>query len=230
MAKEIQEQAGTYTTASAVSMYRLVSLDSSGTVAHTGVGASPFGVAVRDAASGDPVGVRFVNAPGTFKLVAAGAITRGAQIFSAAAGKVSATQEGMPRGIALEAAAADGDVIECAMMQRSALMPVINKTADASIVEAESGCVFSNLGASGTITLSLPTGVAAGTHFYFVVSAAQRIQIDPGASDAIYAAGAKQADGKYYWADDEAESILLVANSANDWYALFEKGTWTIEP
>ena len=56
--------------------------------------------------------VRLRNGGGTGKLIASAAITAGAAIYGAASGKVSATASGSAIGIAIEAAAADGDVIE----------------------------------------------------------------------------------------------------------------------
>jgi len=58
----------------------------------------------------------------TQKAVAAAAITAGAKVFTAAGGKVSVSAStGRSCGIALEAAGADGDVIE--------ILPVIGETA-----------------------------------------------------------------------------------------------------
>lgn len=57
--------------------------------------------------------VRLRTAQGTAKMVADAAVTLGATVFTRAAGKVGATAVGsFIIGVALEAAAADGDVIE----------------------------------------------------------------------------------------------------------------------
>ena len=57
--------------------------------------------------------VRLTTAQGTQKMVANGAIAAGSKVFTAAAGKVGPTAPGsFVRGIAMTAAAADGDVIE----------------------------------------------------------------------------------------------------------------------
>lgn len=65
-------------------------------------------------ASGEPKAVRLRTACGTIKMVANGAITQGANVFTAASGKISATAGSTSYliGQALEAAGADGDVIE----------------------------------------------------------------------------------------------------------------------
>jgi hypothetical protein len=63
-------------------------------------------------ASGDQVGVRLRTAVGTRPMVAAGAIAAGAYVYGAAAGKVNDVVGGVFVGVALEAATADGDIIE----------------------------------------------------------------------------------------------------------------------
>jgi len=49
---------------------------------------------------------------GTSKMTADGVVTAGAAVYPATDGKVSATVNGEPDGSALEAAGADGDIIE----------------------------------------------------------------------------------------------------------------------
>lgn len=64
-------------------------------------------------ASGDMLAVRARNVPGSRKMVANAAIAAGAEVFTAALGKVGAHANGsFSEGIALTAAAADGEIIE----------------------------------------------------------------------------------------------------------------------
>lgn len=65
-------------------------------------------------ADGDMRSVRLRTANGTTKYVAASAITAGADVYTAASGKVNDTAASTSYllGTALEAATADGDVIE----------------------------------------------------------------------------------------------------------------------
>jgi hypothetical protein len=102
-------------------------------------------------------------------------------------------------------------------------------TASDTLTKEESGSVHTNLGAAGAITLTLPQDATAGCYFDFVVMTAQALRIDPGAAGAIYINGAKQTDDKYIWADDEAESVMLVADGNGDWIALYAVGTWGVE-
>lgn len=67
-------------------------------------------------ADGDVRSVRLRNATGTRKMVANAAIAVGAQVFTAASGKVGASASTAYReGIALTATGADGEIIEVAM-------------------------------------------------------------------------------------------------------------------
>jgi len=102
-------------------------------------------------------------------------------------------------------------------------------TADDTLTHAESNSVHSNLGASGTVVLTLPQDATAGTKFYFVVGAAFELRVDPGAAGAIYVNGAKQTDNYYITANAINESVMLVADGNGDWLALFTTGTWTVE-
>lgn len=100
-----------------VSIHRLVKL-SSGTAVHNTATSTdePVGVAQRAGVSGDRRAVSDIKKGGTQKVTAAGAISKGADIYAAAAGKVQALPAGAGTyrkvGIALEAATADDDVIE----------------------------------------------------------------------------------------------------------------------
>lgn len=64
--------------------------------------------------SGDSVSVTLRTKQGTTQYIASGAITAGADVFTDANGKISATQApgSFHLGTALEAAAADGDIVE----------------------------------------------------------------------------------------------------------------------
>lgn len=73
-----------------------------------------IGVTMQAGVSGDVVSVAYVNKQGTHKAIAASSITLGAKVHTAASGKVNDTQAtgSFLRGLAMEAANADGDIIE----------------------------------------------------------------------------------------------------------------------
>lgn len=107
----------TFTAGAAVSGKRLVKL-SSGKVVHNTATATddPIGVSHYGVADTESVAVRLINDNGTFEVTAAGAFAVDADVYAAADGKVQALPVGAGTyrriGKAIEAAAADGDIVE----------------------------------------------------------------------------------------------------------------------
>jgi len=100
----------------AVAKYLRVKLLSTGKFDVAGIADSEIGTLEEASfAAGDMRSVRLRSAEGTRKMVASGAITLGAAVYADASGKISATASGFHVGIALEAAAANNDVIEVLM-------------------------------------------------------------------------------------------------------------------
>lgn len=112
----------TYTTAEAINDFRRVKLDgqSSKTVVYADAGEPDIGTAYdvtlaangASRASGDRVALMPPTAWTTVKMVASVAIEIHATVYPAADGKVTDIPTGLARGVALEAASADGSVIE----------------------------------------------------------------------------------------------------------------------
>ncbi len=100
-------------------------------------------------------------------------------------------------------------------------------TADDTLTAAESGSVHTNLGATGTVTLTLPASAPQGTVFTFAVQAAQELRIDPGTA-AIRDDSGQTAD-KYKSADAIGECLTVIADSNGDWATIAKNGTWTEE-
>lgn len=100
-------------------------------------------------------------------------------------------------------------------------------TADDTLTAAESGSVHTNLGASATVTLTLPTSAPAGTVFSFAVQAAQQLRIDPGTA-AIRDDSGQTAD-KYKSASTIGASLIVIADSAGNWATIAKNGTWSEE-
>ena len=97
---------------------RLVKLSSGEVVYNTATATDDY-IGVNDYAVSDDDNacVILANQGGSVELTAAGAITAGARIYAAADGKVQALPEAAATyrliGIAIAAATADGDIIEC---------------------------------------------------------------------------------------------------------------------
>jgi hypothetical protein len=100
-------------------------------------------------------------------------------------------------------------------------------TGNDTLTAAESGSVHTNLGAAGTITLTLPASAPAGTVFTFAVQAAQQLRIEPEAATIRDDSG--QTAGKYKVADAIGESLTLTADSNGNWVTIAKNGTWTEE-
>lgn len=116
MSQIVEAATKTFTAGGALSQFARVKL-SSGVLAAAGVGASDDGVEIGVVeyptfASGDVATVRLRSSMGTTKMIAAGAIAAGVAVYGAASGKISTTVSGGITGISMEAAGADGDVIE----------------------------------------------------------------------------------------------------------------------
>ena len=100
-------------------------------------------------------------------------------------------------------------------------------TSDDTLMEAESGSVHTNLGATGVVKLTLPASASAGTAFTFAVQAAQELRIDPGSATIRDDSG--QTADKYKSADAIGECLDLIADDNGDWVTIAKSGTWAEE-
>lgn len=113
MSQHVETNTKTFTAGAAIAKYLRVKL-SNGKLAVAGIADREIGT-MEDAsfADLDVRAVRLVSASGTCKVVASAAISAGALVYTAASGKVGpSASTAYVIGTALEAAAADGDVIE----------------------------------------------------------------------------------------------------------------------
>lgn len=101
---------GTITLSATVSQFaRVTAAGAAASATQQDVGTAQVG-----GVSGDDVAIAYANKQGTTKMIAATDVSVGAKVFTAASGKVSKTQAtgSFLAGIAMEAAAADGNIIE----------------------------------------------------------------------------------------------------------------------
>lgn len=98
-----------YVAAAALTRGQRVKL-SSGQAAVAGAGEEGIGTARQSCDSGSHASI-LLDHP-TREMIAAGAISAGANVYAAATGRVSATISGRRQGIALEAATTAGDYLE----------------------------------------------------------------------------------------------------------------------
>jgi len=100
-------------------------------------------------------------------------------------------------------------------------------TSDDTLTAAESGSVHNNLGATGTVALTLPASAPEGTVFIFAVQAAQELRIDPGTATIRDDSG--QTANKYKSANVIGACLTVVADSNGDWVTIAKNGTWNEE-
>lgn len=150
----------TFIASEAIARYLRVKL-SSGETAIAAATDEDIGVAEKEAyADADLHAVRLRTASGTCKMVASAAITNGATVYGAAAGKVSATPNGNVRGIALEAAAGDGSIFEVlAIGVAEAVGEIL--VATETLTRGDDGKTFF-LDAATEFTTKLPAAAVAG--------------------------------------------------------------------
>jgi hypothetical protein len=164
--------------------------------------------------------------------IAAGAISQFADVYRAASGKLSATPNGQRWGIALEAAAADGDQFAVLHLPGEAQARLVEAhTADDTLTAAEMyGSIHTSVGATGTVVLALPAAVV-GMHGQFRVGAAQELRLDPNGTEKISlpSTGVPGAAGKYLTANADGETVALVCTKAGEWSVMGYTGTWTAE-
>jgi hypothetical protein len=112
MSQQVESRTRTFAAGAALAQYRFVHL-SAGVLAYGAADSTDVvgSLARPSLAANDLVPVDLIGCQGTRKVVALTLINLGAACYAAANGKVAATGTVL-RGIALEAAAADGDVIE----------------------------------------------------------------------------------------------------------------------
>jgi hypothetical protein len=104
----------TFTASGAITANTLVKLSSAGVVATAGLAEAPIGVALETVATTKDVAVKLLNTQGTVKIMTDDAVTVGALVYGQASGKCddASGSSAVIIGRALEAATADGDIIE----------------------------------------------------------------------------------------------------------------------
>lgn len=113
--------------------------------------------------------------------------------------------------------------------------PLTNLTQDLAIRRenwksaGSSGSVFTNLGATGTVTATLPSNAREGDFYTFQVGAAHELRINPPASHQLVVGGAVQSAGLYVSADDEGEWAEVTYLGSKKWFVAVGHGTWTVE-
>lgn len=195
----------TLTTGAAVSAKRLVQL-SSGEAIHNIATTTPIGVTQYAAADNTAVSVRLLTEAGTIEMTASGIISLGADVYAAAAGKVSAlpTTGGsyFKIGICMEAATADGDIIQILPFEVGKLAKVTETILASGALSVVDGVTTELDSAAGAITGTLAAGSYIGQLKHIVMT-------DATASSTVSIANHVTSDPEVATFDAVDEYLLL---------------------
>lgn len=202
----------------AIAQYRRVKMDADGKVTYADATDASDGVSDRESfAAGEKIAVMLKSAPGTRKMTAAGAITAGDAVYGAADGKV-ATDGFVLEGKAIDAATADGDIIEVMPLSSPASVDTVASAGSAQgDAAALTGLVNVVSGGDDTKGVILPAATAAGPGpIYVLNSGSAGLKIYPATSDKINNGSANAAITIL-----ENTLAVFVATAADNWAAMY---------
>lgn len=194
MTQYVETPTRTFLAGGALSQYRRVTL-SAGVLAYADASTKGIGTLENPVfAANAAVAVRLVNAQGTKKMVAAGAFSLGALVYAAANGKVDDIGFVL-EGMALEAAGADGDVVEVLPLQNGpsnvqSVAAAGSAQGDAATLTAGFNTVSAADGTKGVI---LPAAVAGMVVEVYNEHATNGLKVYPATGDDINDASANAA-------------------------------------
>lgn len=118
MSQEVDGNVKTFTSGEALAAHRRVKFNSSSAVVYAnGSDRGWVGLTQYAVADATPVGVKLRTATGTQRVTAAGSFAAAALLYSADDGKVDDVDTGSVQFQALEAATADGDIVEAIKLE-----------------------------------------------------------------------------------------------------------------
>jgi hypothetical protein len=106
---------------------------------------------------------------------------------------------------------------------------VLAKTAAYTVKAHQTGSTFTNLGATSSVTFTLPSNARKGNRYTFCVQAAYSLVIDPGSAGAIYFHYAKQTDDVAIQSSVIGNYVTLVSDGNNDWAVASQGGDWVLD-
>lgn len=108
----------TFAASGAIKQFQRVVIGAGRTVSVAGLTEVGDGVATRDAADGELVTIRHFSAGGSFQFIASEAFDGGSILYTESDGEVQDTAQAtsLPFAKAVDAATADGDIVECVLL------------------------------------------------------------------------------------------------------------------
>ena len=180
---------------------------SGGNLAAAGIADEDIGTIEYDVFTTDTeASVRLRTATGTRKMVAAGAVVAGAVVYAAAAGKIDDAVSARRIGIALEAASADGDIIEV-------------------LTDYGAPSQYRVVGGTGTLDGSNPTPVTTGLTTVIAGVACFTGSTAPALDPTILTTAASSGTlNVYAWKPTASGDVTMIASTNNartfDWIAV----------
>lgn len=101
------------------------------------------------------------------------------------------------------------------------------KTAGYNVLSGDSQTVFTNTGASGSVTFTLPTA-SAGLEYFFYIDAVQTVVVTAPASTTIRLGGTASATAGNVTAGAAGNMVHIIAISSTQYVTLGYNGTWTV--
>lgn len=105
---------------------------------------------------------------------------------------------------------------------------VTAKTADYTVLAGDSGTVFTNTGASGTVVFTLPASPTAGLWYEFHITAAQSVDIKTGTAVLIYANAAATTATTGKLTKNIVGTVIQLKYNGVAWMGVGQSGTWTV--
>lgn len=105
--------------------------------------------------------------------------------------------------------------------------PHAAKTSGYNVLTTDSGGVFTNVNALGSVTFSLPAA-AAGLEYHFYVTDNQTIVVDAAGTDTIRLAGSVTASGGNISANTVGNAVTVRYIGTGQWGVFATQGTWTV--
>lgn len=119
----------------------------------------------------------------------------------------------------------DGDTGQGALLNKRVITA---KTADYTVTAAETGTVFTNTGAAGTVVFTLPASPANGLTYEFHITEAQSVDIKTGTAVLIYANAAPTTATTGKLTKNTVGTCIQLVYNGVAWMGTGQSGTWTV--